>query len=954
MDGADPTHLNPSEASRAATSDGATAGVIFGATKHTSLSLDEGFRYSFTFGHDMQSVWTDVRHLLWSEMVVLLTTHQLGPKNGSCIVPATFSGRRRHKSDAQRIDVVFLDSDSGAGLDEISSAISAMGWAAVVSSTHSHLGFKTRVKRSNWEKFQATAADQATVPAAFLQKEKGFLPHIAAGARVAKEDADYVTFEHQPCPKFRVAIPLSRPWLASDYRSQDQANAIWKERIEALAAALNLNHDQSCTDTSRLFYLPRRPADGPPPETRVLEGAPCDLFALPRAPIAPMPDPKSSRPNQARSGAKGDTKAEVLFEDPMTKQVFDLRAWARNHADKFEIARALSSRRPEAFFGKIGNETKHHIRCANEDQHTNAGADHATFVVNASESTSKGFVCHCRHAHCTGLDRLVFLKRMLEQGWLTIVDLTDPNFLTKKAQERPEIRYRSQDLHEIVDQAEQALLKGGLGLYQRGGLIVRPGSDLVRLIEGRNIAVQRIFDVKACAMVEAMTAAATWTRYDQRSESWVGTAAPMLVANAYLQRNGRWRLPVLTGLINAPTLRSNGTVLDTPGYDPVTGLLLDTQGITYPALPESPTRSDAVKALAVLESLVETFPFVGPADRSVALSAILTACIRRSLHTAPLHGFTAPMPGSGKSMLVDLVSLIATGREAGVIAQGKTEEELEKRLGALLLAGDQVIAVDNCEAPLGGEFLCSLLTQQVVRPRILGRSEAPEMPAHALVTATGNNLVLVGDLTRRSVLCRLDAQQERPELRQFDTNPLDVVKADRGRYLIAALTVLRAYHIAGRPEPPPKLGSFEVWSDWVRGALIWLGQADPTDTMVEARDADPQRNALVNIVEQWRSVLGDKTYSVAQVIRRALQPASPAELPSAELRQDLAYPDFYEALLAVAGESGTVSSRRLGKWLAANQDRVVQGRRILKRGLISGIQQWQLEAADEGRPDAKG
>src|SRR3954451_21121862 len=116
-----------------------------------------------------------------------------------------------------------------------------------------------------------------------------------------------------------------------------------------------------------------------------------------------------------------------------------------------------------------------------------------------------------------------------------------------------------------------------------------------------------------------------------------------------------------------------------------------------------------------------------------------------------MHAFTAPTAGSGKSMLVDIASVIATGREAGVIAQGKTEEELEKRLGALLLAGEQMIAVDNCENPLGGEFLCAMLTQQVVRARVLGRSEAPELPSNAFVTATGNNLVLAGDMTRRAV-----------------------------------------------------------------------------------------------------------------------------------------------------------------------------------------------------------
>jgi hypothetical protein len=88
-------------------------------------------------------------------------------------------------------------------------------------------------------------------------------------------------------------------------------------------------------------------------------------------------------------------------------------------------------------------------------------------------------------------------------------------------------------------------------------------------------------------------------------------------------------------------------------------------------------------------------------------------------------------------------NIIATGKEAGIVTQGRTEEELEKRLGALLFAGDQ-IAIDNCTAPLGGAFLCALLTQSTVMVRILGKSEVVEVPTDVLATATGNNLRITG------------------------------------------------------------------------------------------------------------------------------------------------------------------------------------------------------------------
>lgn len=220
--------------------------------------------YGFTFGvYDQTAPWTDVRELTWDALVSLLTTHAVGPKPGTCIVPARFDGGKRTKHKATQIDVVFLDSDSGATLDEIRAAIAKHGWRAIISSTHSHGVTRTTIKRGGWDKYLLTA-DPAEAAGAYLDEEKGFDPRVAWGARVAADTPDEVTFEHQPCPKFRIAIPLARPWLASSYESQADANAAWKERIEALAAALRLSHDQSCTDTSRLFYLPRRPADGPP------------------------------------------------------------------------------------------------------------------------------------------------------------------------------------------------------------------------------------------------------------------------------------------------------------------------------------------------------------------------------------------------------------------------------------------------------------------------------------------------------------------------------------------------------------------------------------------------------------------------------------------------------------------------------------------------------------------
>jgi hypothetical protein len=539
---------------------------------------------------------------------------------------------------------------------------------------------------------------------------------------------------------------------------------------------------------------------------------------------------------------------------------------------------------------------------------------------------------------------------MLEQGWLKVPDLTDSRFITGDTPVRPLIRFVAGDLPSVIDYAEQALMRAKLELYQRGPFLVRPGRVLITVSEHKAVASQSIIPIEDHALAELMTKAAVWERFDQRSGEWAPIDAPLRAATTYRQRVGRWRLPVLAGLLNAPTLRSDGSILSMPGYDAKTGLLLNLGGTEFPSIPERPDQAAAAEALRLLDNLVATFPFVDRSSRAVALSGILTACVRRSLPTAPMHAFTAPTAGSGKSMLVDLISVISSGREAGVIAQGKTEEELEKRLSALLLAGDQVIAIDNCEAPLGGEFLCAMLTQPMVRARILCQSKAPELPTNACLTATGNNLVLIGDMTRRAVTCRLDPRHERPELRRFDNNPLAIAKADRGRYVAAALTVLRAHHVAGRPGAPDPLGSFQDWSDLVRGALLWLGHADPAETIEGSRELDPRLDALGAVIAQWQAVIRGATVSARDVIEYATAPRKNHGGRSViQSRQEFAYPDFREALLTVAGEGGVINGKRLGKWLARHQDQIVSGYRFVRAGLSAGIMRWRLEAVQPER-----
>jgi hypothetical protein len=287
---------------------------------------------------------------------------------------------------------------------------------------------------------------------------------------------------------------------------------------------------------------------------------------------------------------------------------------------------------------------------------------------------------------------------------------------------------------------------------------------------------------------------------------------------------------------------------------------------------------------------------------------------------------------------VDIISIVATGHEAPVIVACRSEEELEKRLGAMLLAGDAIISFDNCDHELGGALLNQALTQLMVKVRVLGRSETPTLPSCALMCATGNNLVVEGDLTRRSLMARLDPGCERPELRVFQKpDPVLRAKADRPLHVRAALTVLRSYIVAGSPSVRlAPLGGFEQWSRVVRDALVWLGMDDPVATQEELRGGDPDIELMLAMIEAWETTIGLHAPVTAGEVARQ------AEARGGDWDNYL-HPELRDACLAVAGRgAGRIDARSLGKWLGHKKDKLVGERKFVLGGRTGGSIRWSL------------
>ena len=492
-----------------------------------------------------------------------------------------------------------------------------------------------------------------------------------------------------------------------------------------------------------------------------------------------------------------------------------------------------------------------------------------------------------------------------------------------QAGSRPIIQIIAGQLPRILSETEDALLSSGLPIFSRAGSLVEPVAETMLAAGGRKTVVARLRPFCPDSLLGPIAEAAAFQRYDRKRKAWTETDPPLQLVRMILVAERRWRFPRVNGIITTPTLRSDGSLLANPGYDHESQLYL-LPGFQLPSIPESPSKQEARAALKILTDLLAEFSFkasTGEAEkelnRSIALSGMLTAQVRGSLPTAPVHLVRADTPGTGKSYLIDVIAMVTTGRLCPVITASKSLEETEKRLGSVLLSGVSIISLDNCTHDLEGELLCQLSERPMIKIRILGRSEMPDCECHTAVFATGNNITFKGDMVRRGVVCSLEALDEHPELRTFKQDALKYVAANRAIYVAAALTIIRAYLTAGAPPVCGPFGSYPEWSTMVRSPLVWLGEPDPVASLHKTREEDPELSDIRELFELWLDHdLGlDTPYTTSRIIELAC--ARPPGFNA---------PVFKQFLVRVAGDrNGEVSAKGLGEWLRRISGRVVSG-----------------------------
>jgi len=332
----------------------------------------------------------------------------------------------------------------------------------------------------------------------------------------------------------------------------------------------------------------------------------------------------------------------------------------------------------------------------------------------------------------------------------------------------------------------------------------------------------RLKQISPGALKSALTGKINFVKWKDGQAKGVGAHSD--VVSALLGRYGQWKFHRIVGVVSAQTLRRDGTVLQKEGLDPATGLFVMGPLPPMRPIPAKPTRDDALKAVALLDDLLDEFPFCDDASHAASLSGLITPAVRPALTCVPMHAGSATAPGTGKSYLGDMFAAPVLGDALPVIALGPNSEEIEKRLVSMIRSGVTLFSIDNVTTPLGGDALCQAIERPTFRSRILSKSEIKDWRNTWCMFATGHNLRLRDDVTRRTLLIRMDARLEQPETRTFKRNPLERILADRGCYIRAALII--SSPIAQREcQTVCRASAIHFWSGPTTCAAHWFGLA---------------------------------------------------------------------------------------------------------------------------------
>jgi hypothetical protein len=411
------------------------------------------------------------------------------------------------------------------------------------------------------------------------------------------------------------------------------------------------------------------------------------------------------------------------------------------------------------------------------------------------------------------------------------------------------------------------------------------------------------------AMQGLASKAANWISTTER-EGVREVAPPRDLCATYLDMREEWQgIPPLVSIATAPFVAPDGSLCVTPGYNAAAHVWLSLpDGFTLPDTTPTPANIEAAKSL-ILGQLLGEVAFIDEASRAHAVALMLLPFVRKLIDgETPLHLFDAPAQGSGKTHAARIcgapfTQLIPTPEKGA-------DEEWRKSLLCELATGPSHIFFDNITGRLNSSTLAAAITSPFLRDRLTGTGDVITVSTRCVWVATSNNAQLNTDAATRTVVIRLDTQEENPESHVYKRDPLAYIKEHRGAVCGAILTLVRAWQAKGCPSySGPHRSRFPQWQSIIGGILESVSIAGFLENLEAQRATlDSEGAAWSAFFEAWQERHREEFVAVADVEPLAL------EIP--------------EIAGLLGNREGAARIRNLGMLLHRRRDRIYGGLRL--------------------------
>jgi hypothetical protein len=399
------------------------------------------------------------------------------------------------------------------------------------------------------------------------------------------------------------------------------------------------------------------------------------------------------------------------------------------------------------------------------------------------------------------------------------------------------------------------------------------------------------------------------------------------------------RLRPLAGIVGAPVLRRDGTLLQEPGYDPSTGLYLASK-IALDPVPEAPTGEQVREAREfVVDRFLGDFPWVGKADKANYIALQVTPILQRYLRTLTPFGLvTSTTPSSGKTILTCGLGMLYGQR---VLTWTHSDEELRKSITSVLADPAGTVIFDNLAegSTIDSPVLARLITDRTWADRLLGKNTTASYANDRVWTATGNNLRLGGDMRTRSVLVGLDPDMPNPENRSgFKIPNLDqwILDPANQRTILRHLLIL-VVDWTRNGAPVVKgitMRQFTPWAEALAGFLEYHGITGFLSNTEAVREIDEEESLWASFLAQWRELFKNEWHTSNEIRMSA--------------DRDPGAPDRWNGLFLTDERGRAVSSKSLGKLLTGQIGRW-RGPYVLRSEMDkhSKVRTWRVEERGE-------